>query len=124
MVMFSAGQGHTVYLRDNGHVVASGHNSCGQCDIPTLNNGTLYTQVSAGSHHTVLLRSDGRADACGYNENGQCGLGTTQQARHVTPLPETFSLFDQKVSKAHVFNGCEHTLVTTIDGDLSSTIGH
>jgi hypothetical protein len=54
--------------------VACGGFVQGQCDIPPLDDGIFYTEVSAGYEHTVLLRSDGRAVACGKNREGQCQI--------------------------------------------------
>ena len=51
---------HTVLLRTDGQAVACGYNSYGQGNIPPLDEGLLYSQVSAGNSHTVLLRSDGQ----------------------------------------------------------------
>ena len=58
-------------LRSDGNAVACGMNSF--CDIPPLEEGVCYTQVSAG-YHSVLLRSDGSAVACGENYDGQCDI--------------------------------------------------
>ena len=57
---------------DNGSAVAIGNNHFGQCNIPRLDEGIKYTQISAGIGHTVLLRSDGSAVAIGANRGGQC----------------------------------------------------
>merc|ERR1712032_348198 len=54
--------------------VARGGNHHGQCDIPPLEDGVEYSQVSAGHLHTVLLRSDGLAVAGGLNSRGQCDI--------------------------------------------------
>ena len=67
----SAGLHHILLLRSDGHVVCSGSNADGQCDIPPLRDGISYTQVSAGRCHTVLLQSDSPAVACGCNIDGQ-----------------------------------------------------
>ena len=56
---------HNVLLRSDGNAVACGYNGSDQCNIPPLDEGMSYTQVSAGGDHTVLLRSDGHAVACG-----------------------------------------------------------
>ena len=61
----SAGYEHTVLLRSDGSAVAFGANDDGQCDLPPLEDGVRYLQVSAGDFHTVLLRTDGKAVACG-----------------------------------------------------------
>ena len=43
------------FSRNDGSAVACGHNFGGQCNIPPLDEGMSYTQVSAGRYHTVLL---------------------------------------------------------------------
>ena len=63
----ASGGAHTVLLQSDGSAVATGNNQHGQCNIPRLNGGVLYTFVSAGHGHTVLLRSDGCAVAIGDN---------------------------------------------------------
>ena len=72
--MGSAGEVHTVLLRSDGNVDCCGRNLYGQCNIPALEEGMKYTQVSAGQSHTVLLRSDGSVVACGLNNHGQCNI--------------------------------------------------
>eukprot|EP00438_Fugacium_kawagutii_P018618 Skav221477 [mRNA] locus=scaffold2365:24844:25497:- [translate_table: standard] len=61
----------TVLLRSDGSAIACGENFFRQCNIPILEEGLSYTQVSAGDSHTVLLRSDGSVVACGDNGCGQ-----------------------------------------------------
>jgi hypothetical protein len=63
-----------VFLQSDGHAAACGLNFDSQCNIPLLDEGLAYTQVSAGGFHTVLLRSDGHAVACGSNSNGECNI--------------------------------------------------
>merc|ERR1712150_201488 len=70
----SAGGGHTVLLKSDGHVVACGQNAFGQYTIPDLPDGVTYSQVSAGMLHTLLLKSDGHVVACGQNAFGQCTI--------------------------------------------------
>jgi hypothetical protein len=68
---------HTVLLQSDGNAVVIGGNGSGQCNIPPLDEGLAYTQVSAGGGrcgHTVLLRSDGSAVAVGDNTKGQCNI--------------------------------------------------
>ena len=62
---------HTVLLRSDGCAVACGRNDAGQCNMPELEKGESYTQVSAGGFYTVLLRSNGTAVACGNTAHGQ-----------------------------------------------------
>ena len=65
---------HTLLLRSDGKAVAFGTNICGQCNIPPLDEGKFYTQVSAGASHSVLLRSDGLVVACGLKDQGRCSI--------------------------------------------------
>jgi len=111
--MPSAGGMHTVLLTSDGSAVAFGDNRFGQCDIPPLEEGISYTQVSAGlvgwqgASHTVLLKSDGTAVACGDNSWGQCDI---------PPLAEG-------VSCTHVSAGGMHTVLLKSDGSAVA-FGH
>jgi len=79
--MVSAGFAHAVLLRSDGCAVAIGRNRFGQCDVPALDEGMTYTQISAKpaeisvylipSSKAGLLRSDGSAVAIGDNEREQ-----------------------------------------------------
>ena len=101
MHTFSAGRRHTVLLRSDGAAVACGDNEEGGCDLPELEEGTIYTQVVAGCGHTILLRSDGAAVACGRNDWGQCNL----------PAMEEGTTYVQ------VAAGMVHTVVLRSDGE-------
>ena len=65
---------HTVLLKSDGTAVAFGDNVFGQCNIPVLPEGVIYTQAASGHVHTVLLKSDGTAVAVGDNNHGQCNI--------------------------------------------------
>lgn len=67
----AAGQKHTVGLTASGTVMATGDNSCGQCNVTGWNS---VTQVAAGAYHTVALRSDGTVVATGDNSQQQCDV--------------------------------------------------
>ena len=67
----SAGGLHTVAVRRNGYVAATGYGTYGQCDVSSWRD---IISVSAGNHHTVGLRSDGTCVACGYSGYGQCDV--------------------------------------------------
>merc|ERR1712032_1234129 len=69
-------------------------------DVPRLEDGVFYSQVSAGSLHTVLLRTDGQAVACGVNDFGQCD---------VPPL-------EDGVAYSQVSAGTNHTVLLRTDG--------
>ncbi len=67
----TAGSNHTVGLRQDGAVVATGENSHGQCDVSAWRN---IVAVSAGNLHTVGLTADGTVLATGDNAYGQCNV--------------------------------------------------
>jgi hypothetical protein len=69
----SAGCWHTVGLKSDGSVVATGahYTNDGQCDVSSW---TDVTAVSAGYWHTVGLKSDGSVLATGNNVYGQCDV--------------------------------------------------
>ncbi len=58
----SAGGDHTVGLKSDGTVVATGDNDDGQCNVSAWSN---IEQASAGRYHTVGLESDGTVVAAG-----------------------------------------------------------
>ena len=77
--------------------------------------GRGVVSIGAGNEHSVFVCVDGRMYVTGYNDNGQCGSGKTEQVK----APQQVAALDgEEVSQAFVFNGCEHTLVTTKDGKL------
>ena len=53
-------------------IVAWGHNTYGQCDVPSPNNG--FTAVAGGTYHSLGLRDDGSITAWGRNDEGQCNV--------------------------------------------------
>lgn len=68
-----SGHAHLVGLDAHGHVVASGDNTFGQCDVQSWND---IVDISAGAHHTVGLKADGTVIAVGSNESGQCNVSS------------------------------------------------
>ena len=72
---------HTVGLKADGTVVATGYNSSGQCNVGTW---TDIIQVSAGYDHTVGLKADGTVVATGDNVSGQCNVSTWTGISQVT----------------------------------------
>jgi alpha-tubulin suppressor-like RCC1 family protein len=90
VVGISGGGLHTVYLKSDGTVWASGWNEYGQLGDGTENDSSTPVQVknedgspftgvvaiSAGYYHTVYLKSDNTVWATGWNNFGQLGDGT------------------------------------------------
>ncbi|MCH5188576.1 MAG: TIR domain-containing protein, partial [Oscillospiraceae bacterium] len=69
--VISAGYNHTVGLKANGTVVATGSNEFGQCNVYSW---TDIVAVSAGDFHTVGLKADGTVVAVGNNRDGRCDV--------------------------------------------------
>ena len=67
----AVGDYHTVGLRSDGTVVATGLNLGGLCNV---NSWSDIVAVAAGNDHTVGLRSDGTVVATGWNDDGQCDV--------------------------------------------------
>ncbi len=67
----SASRVHTVALKSDGTVIATGFNVNGQCDV---SEWTDIISVSAGELHTAGLKSNGFVLTAGYNYYGQCNV--------------------------------------------------
>jgi len=67
----AAGGRHTVGIRPDGTVVATGNNDEGQCNVE---GWTDIIHVAAGFSHTVGLKDDGTVVATGRNAEGQCNV--------------------------------------------------
>jgi len=94
--MLAGAYGHTLVLKSDGTVYATGFNAGGQ-----LGNGTnvsrstpvkvsgldSVTAVAAASSHSLALKSDGTVWAWGSNNSGQVGDGTTTHRN--TPVQVT-----------------------------------
>lgn len=69
--VISTGSSHTIGLKSDGTVFATGLNDDGQCDVSGWKN---IVAVSAGINYTVGLKSDGTVVAIGRNAYGQCNV--------------------------------------------------
>lgn len=69
IVDVSTGDAHTVGLRSDGRVVATGYNLDKRCNVFFWRN---IVDISAGRFHTVALRTDGTVVATGDNDFRQC----------------------------------------------------
>ena len=74
-VTVSAGEAHSVAIRENGTVVAVGYNEYGQCDVRSWQEMVM---VSTGVRHTVGMTAHGTALAAGDNFCGQCDVESWQ----------------------------------------------
>ena len=68
----AAGYLHTVALRSDGRVRATGDRTTGACDVDEWENAVA---LAAGSYHTVAVTGSGRVLATGDNSYGQCDAG-------------------------------------------------
>ena len=73
----AVGNAHTVLLRENGTVLASGDNQYGQCDV---GGWTDVVAVACGAYHTLGLRADGSVLAVGNDQYGQCSVSDVRNA--------------------------------------------
>ena len=69
--LISAAENHSLGLKDDGTVVATGQNDDGQCNVE---DWTDVIEVSVGDSHSLGLKSDGTVVATGYNYYGQCDV--------------------------------------------------
>lgn len=67
----AAGDSHTVGLKADGTVVATGTNVNRQCNV---SDWTGIMAVAAGDYHTVGLKADGTVVATGRNDDGRCDV--------------------------------------------------
>lgn len=91
----TAGESHTLAIRDNGTLWAWGNNSSGQLGLGDSGFGTNrvspeqvgveidWQVVSAGDEHTLAIRDGGTLWAWGTNSDGQLGLGPDTSVRAV-----------------------------------------
>ena len=67
----SAGYSHSLGLKKDGTVTATGSNDYQQCDVSSWEN---IVSVSAGHDFSIGLKSDGTVVATGYNGTNQCDV--------------------------------------------------
>ena len=129
----SAGHQHTVFLKNDGTVWATGYNNSGQLGIGNVaqqnravqvmqSNGNPITNISAiaaGYDHTVMLKNDGTVWGTGYNNQGQLGDGSTSnklRAEQVTDY-SGFAITNISVIAA----GAQHTVFIKNNGTVWAT---
>jgi len=125
VMQVAAGNGHSMFVTEDGLVFACGDNSHGQLGIgdtedrpvPTLVAGQLQGKtavyVAAGDSHTLCITEDGTLLSWGYNGSGQLGVGDTEN-RHAPTL--VTGLQGKRV--VHVAAGEQHTICSTADGSV------
>jgi len=71
IIAVSAGDEHTIGLKNDGTVVAAGLNDVRQCNVDSWRN---VVAISAGFYHTVGLKNDGTVVATGYSDDARCAV--------------------------------------------------
>jgi len=77
----AVGYHHTVFVRDDGTVLAYGDDSYGQTNVGEWKN---IVAVAAGAYHTVGLTADGRVVAAGDNTHGQSDVSMFTNVKQIT----------------------------------------
>ncbi len=85
IIAISTRDRHTVGLRADGTVVATGCNDDGQCNVSGWRD---IIAISAGYSHTIGLRADGTVVATGENRNGECNVSGWRDIVAISTLSE------------------------------------
>jgi alpha-tubulin suppressor-like RCC1 family protein len=125
IIAISAGDGHSLFLKDDGTAWACGYNHFGQ--LGRGNNADLsvplridsltgvVTKIDAGHLSSGFIKSDGTVWVCGYNGYGQ--LGTLNNENYNVPVKAAITGSVTELSIAHdLFN--PHSLFLKSDGTL------
>lgn len=93
----AAGTSHSLFVRSDGHTLATGFNTNGQLGVSSTRPSVTPielpltdVQAVAGSDHSLFLAANGSVWASGFNRHGQLGDGT----------------FQRGLSPVLVFSGC------------------
>ena len=103
----SAGWGHSLFLKNDGSVWASGENEDGRLGDGTTSDKSSPVRImkkevaaiSAGFGHSLFLKKDGSAWATGRNDEGQLGDGTT--TNRVSPVQVMTDVIAISASASH-----------------------
>lgn len=127
----AGGRMHSVIVRKDGSVLASGRNDAGQLGggntdpqpawVPSVTADGPVSGASrafAGMNHTLLLLSDSTVLVAGSNGQGQLGAGVSSGTSMFQPLKLSGSVLHNVVSAAA---GLSHSLVLTSDSCVWAT---
>ncbi len=123
----TAGFYHTLFLKSNGSLWATGWNLYGQLgnsnystaypygtDLPVQMVASNVIAVAAGGSHSLFLKSNGSLWAMGWNAYGQLGDGTTDNGNYETNRPEQIVASNVTAIAA----GLNHSLFLKSNGSL------
>ncbi len=122
VTQITAGGMHSLALKSDGSVWATGDNEFGQLGdgtrqsksfwISVMDPGSGVTQITAGGMHSLALKSDGSIWGVGDNEVGQLGDGTT------TDKSNWASLMSSGSGVIQVAAGHTHSLALSTNGSV------
>jgi alpha-tubulin suppressor-like RCC1 family protein len=126
-----AGKYHSLALRSDGKLYATGYNNSGQLGfaegnttdsrkfelVPSL-NGITIKAIAAGNLHSLALTDDGNVYATGYNYYGNLGFGegNTTNSQKFELVPSLNGISIEAIAA-----GAFHSLALTSDDKLYAT---
>ena len=118
----ACGNYHTIILKNDGSIWASGDNQYGQSGLVSVTERNTFTQVTTniyndvkqiacGDDQTFIIKNDDSLWACGKNEYGELGLGDSYQR----------SVFAQVTNDIkQIASRYTHTFILKNDGSIWS----
>ena len=95
--MIACGNYHTVGLRADGTVVATGMNDCGQCNVDSWRD---IVAIVCGRSFTVGVHTDGTVIVAGDNDDGACNTSKWKLFNSIDTLAGELEE-SRKAAKAH-----------------------
>ncbi|WP_169312596.1 RCC1 domain-containing protein [Leadbettera azotonutricia] len=126
----AAGEGHTLILKDDGSLWASGESLYGELGLGGDGTGKLasFTQlktqgtsgdaiadvqyIAAGNNNSFYIKNDGTLWAAGYNYYGELGLGDKENKTSFTQVSSAGN------NVKTVSAGARHTVILKTDGTV------
>jgi alpha-tubulin suppressor-like RCC1 family protein len=123
----SAGTAHTLFLKNNGTVYATGDNSAGELGNGTTTNSTQPVEVlmnistpltgivaiAADNNESMAVDNQGRVWAWGLNTNGELGTGNATATPYATQVSGLSNMLA-------IASGQNHTVALKADGSVWS----
>jgi len=119
------GQNHTLALKTDGTLWASGYNNNGQLGDGTpesksafiqIGNESDWSTIAAGGNHSLALKSDGTLWAWGLNDNGQLGDGTNDNKSTPVYVRDTGGVTLTNITA--IACGMNHTIALKSNGTV------